>query len=359
MPASKPRWVYLDLCRILAIFFVVFGHVVASQWHIDPIGSANWTILNTYASIFRFCIPLFFLISGALLLAPDREISLKKLYGNNILRFIICILFWGSVYYLYVIYRWAPEDFTWKLFITQILGGHPYQHWFLFEIIGLYMILPILKLITKNREACKYFLLLWGFFQIAATSLRLTENLFFQTDSAAWHWINELLHFADNTTPGMVMGYSGYMVLGYYLHETPPKPRNRHIIQVLGIAGAAVTAIANYAICVRDGVRLETFSNNFSAAVGIAAVAVFITFRALFPTTTQKPNKRLTTLSEYSFGVYLAHDFILVFLREQGFTAGLFTRVLSPFVVALAIYGLSLLVVFIIKRIPILKKYIV
>ena len=81
------KWLtQFDLLRILAALSVVSIHASAKLWYQLPIRSADWVITNGINVLSRFGVPMFFMISGALLLAPDREISLKDLWLRHILR---------------------------------------------------------------------------------------------------------------------------------------------------------------------------------------------------------------------------------------------------------------------------------
>lgn len=214
-------------------------HVCASQWHADPIGSSDWTIVSIYFSISRFGVPLFFMIRGALLLNPDLKMDIKNLYLKLILRLVTSLLFWSLLYYAIVVYEWNPyfnmADFDFGLFVSQVLGGHPYQHWFLFAMIGIYMVVPLLRCISNNKTLCRYFLILWGIFEILLTSFRLIYSLFSNTDSGILHWLTQVLDFTEKIKPNMIIGYSGYMMLGYFLHTWPPKAIARYTFQGFGV----------------------------------------------------------------------------------------------------------------------------
>ena len=79
-PNNAGRWVYMDVCKIVAFVFIVFTNIVAGVWGSVEIGSTAWKVLNIYNGLSRFSVPLFFLILGALLLNPLKELSVKEIY---------------------------------------------------------------------------------------------------------------------------------------------------------------------------------------------------------------------------------------------------------------------------------------
>ncbi len=360
MESRSERWVYLDVCRIVAIFLVVLAHVTLTAWWQDFIGSFDWHVDNFYISLARFSVPLFFMLSGVFILDPARPFDLKTLYRKRILRLVAALLFWSAMYYALVMYAMDPYS-QWpgiQTFIIQIIGGHPHQHWFLFTLIGLYIASPLLRRIVADKTMCQYFLVLWLIFETVVFKpgylLPLVQNFSFDPDGG----IMAVVHFFDRAAPLMVLGSSGYMVLGFYLHTYPPTARGRRSIQLLGLLAFAFTVLATAYVSRRDWQAKETFFALTSLNLCAMAAAFFITMRQLFPDKTRQPGRTLVLFSECAFGVYLAHDIILVFLRNHGFTPLLFTRLLSSIVVTAVVYLLSMGVTIIIKKIPYLGRYI-
>ena len=362
---QKTRWMYLDACRVLAIFGVVLIHVAATRWHVDPIGSRDWIILTAYFGGPRFMIPIFFMVTGALMLDPEKPLPLKTLYGKYILRFVIALLFWSLLYHAIVVNAWNPyfkwEDFDVRAFSGQVLGGHPYQHWFLFAIIAMYLLIPLLKCITRSESATRYFIVLWLVWEIGLYNIRLVHTAFPDMNPVVSGVLDETAKILDRVLPRMVLGLHGYMVLGYYLHVHPPARGGRRILQAFGVGGIVFTVAATCAAGIRNGVRTEIFLDLNVFPVCVSASAAFVTLRSLFPARTvggKWTGRLLLALSEYSFGVYLVHDFFLVYLRDKGFTPAILPRIASPLVVAMVVYILSVCAVRLIRKIPCVRDYI-
>ena len=83
---------YIDILRIVACFSVIMLHASAQPWYSLPVDGIGFKIANSYDALFRFGVPVFVMISGALFLAPDREITIKKLYWH---------IFCGWLFYMF------------------------------------------------------------------------------------------------------------------------------------------------------------------------------------------------------------------------------------------------------------------
>ena len=201
------RVIYLDVLRVLAIFSVVMLHVSCVFLRANTVG---WYVGNFYDSLSRWCVPVFVMISGALFLQPNKEIPLKLLYSKYILRLTGAFVVWCLLYVflfdpvypiVHNLHHGLP--FTYE-YDTSFLPK--YHLWFLLMLIGIYMLIPIMKEIARNSTACLYFIILWFVFT--------TCDMLFH-----YHILNcEAVSFLFyNLQVRMVLGYSGYFLLGYWL----------------------------------------------------------------------------------------------------------------------------------------------
>lgn len=91
--------VWLDNSRIIATFAVVFLHV-AGFFLNAGMDSQYWWFGNIFSSFSKWCIPVFVMISGALLLSPDKTESMETFYRKRVSKIFIPILFWSMLYSL-------------------------------------------------------------------------------------------------------------------------------------------------------------------------------------------------------------------------------------------------------------------
>jgi len=348
------RILYLDVARILAVASMVMLHAGSGTWMRLPVTSSGWQASNVYESMVRWCVPLFVMISGALFLRPDKDISLKRLYGKNVLRIVTAFVFWSVTYAVFT--TWGPIQLSRPVsgvgaFIAECVRGH-YHMWFLYMIAGLYMIVPFLKKITADKKLTEYFLLLAFVFAIVIPSLSAIPAL---ADSLAVVAATKLnLHF--------VMGYSFYFVGGYYLHQNALSRRTKVGLYLLGAAGVLFTWFITNHLSVREGAAVTRWLEFLCPQTAMTTLAIFVLLRNTvsnirFRDTTVR---RILTVSKYSFGVYLVHVFFLYIADRIDHAA---TRDIHP-AVTIPLYTVFVLACSyaasaVLHRIPVLNRFIV
>ncbi|MEE3325182.1 MAG: acyltransferase family protein [Methanosphaera sp.] len=157
---TKSREISFDILRIMASFAVMMIHISSQNWYEVDIYSYEWMIFSFYDSISRWGVPIFVMISGALFLGNCR--SIKRIYKRNIFRIITAFIFW-SFFYASIMFVCGCSL---KEALACFFRGF-YHMWFLFMIIGLYMITPFLVAIVKDKKLINYFLLLSLLFAFA------------------------------------------------------------------------------------------------------------------------------------------------------------------------------------------------
>ena len=99
---------WIDLIRVIASLGVIVIHVAAdviTEWGAVPQGW--WWTTHLYDSLVRGCVPVFIMVSGALLL-PSQE-TLAEFFRKRFHRVMIPFLVWTVIYLLWkkVFYRWC------------------------------------------------------------------------------------------------------------------------------------------------------------------------------------------------------------------------------------------------------------
>ena len=84
--AETVRLPYLDYLRVMAAAAVIMIHVSAQNWDNVPVMSSDWIIFNLYNSLAQWAVPMFLMLSGALMLDPGKPFQIRTLYRKNILR---------------------------------------------------------------------------------------------------------------------------------------------------------------------------------------------------------------------------------------------------------------------------------
>lgn len=141
----KNRDISLDFVRIIATIAVITIHVTGLHWMEQDLNSFAWDVHNIYRALVRWAVPVFVMLSGALFLNPQKELSLKKIYTKNIIHIVTAFLSWSFLYAVY--------DFDGNIldFLINWIRGAGHM-WFVFLILGLYIILPVLRFVSRTEK---------------------------------------------------------------------------------------------------------------------------------------------------------------------------------------------------------------
>ncbi len=339
---TKDRVLYADVLRLMATFAVIMLHVAAVNFSGSDVHSSGWIALNLYDSLVRWCVPVFFMLSGMFFLDPARKLSYSKLYGKNLLRLATAYLFWSAAtaFVAYKTVSWDMVKTTWK---------GPLHFWFLFALAGLYIVTPVLRLFiagAKQRDL-QYFLLLCAIFAVFIPALPNVPVITVLKERVA-----ELnIH--------LVMGYVGFFVGGYYLKTYSLSKRARVVLYALGLLGLAATFGLTLMASWQKGAGVQTYYGYFMPNVVLTACALFVFVRERLRA--RPPGARTVRFvllgSRLSFGIYLMHLLSLDLLRRLGLTNASFSPFLSVPVIAILAFSICFLISWGLSKLPVFNKY--
>ena len=157
-----------------------------------------------------------------------------------------------------------------------------------------------------------------------------------------------------------VMGYTGYYLLGYYLHRYEISKKFNNVINVLAIISIAITIVFSSLHSIHFGEPRQDLYGYLLPNTFFVSVAVFLLFKNKFSKIQlkEKTSRFISKLSSLTFGMYLVHDFFNMLLRQIGLTTLTFNPVFSVPIIAMIVFLSSMVVAYGISKIPVLKKYI-
>lgn len=287
----------VDLIRVVAIIMVVAVHVsapLAVQY--GTIAPARWWAANIVESLTRPSVPLFIMVSGMLLLAPQKEESFGAFYRRRALRVLVPFLVWAVVY---LVWRnlYHGEALTAADAVIEIISGPVYTHfWFIYVLLGLYLVTPILRVFVQHASPP----MLWLF-----------VALWFVGGSLVPLW-QAVTGIGVGIGWTVTVGYSGYFVLGHTLRALRLNGRQR-ITAALGVAAMLVTtAVATAQMSSLEQGLSEMFYANLSPNVIVMSVLMFLLLRSVRWPVKQsgRATRALIATSGASFGIYLIHPLI-------------------------------------------------
>ena len=337
MTDTNKRIIYLDALRALSAFLVVLLHVSANGYESLDVQSNTWLVYDIYNSVTRGAVPVFVMISGALFLQSKKQIPLRQLYSKYILKMVILYVFWSAVYALASLV--IQKD---TAFFRNFIHGE-YHMWFLPMMAGLYMLLPFLKRIAEDEKLLKYFVILGFIFNI----LLPYASLFSES----------IVYLSDKLKMRFVISFVFYFLLGAYLHKAIIKIKS--IYAALLFAAVLVFKIVFNKAALMYALPFST-DNSFSAENFLLSVFGFLFVKNLNWEKIGERTKRLiSTLSQYALGIYVFHVLAKALLKYIGLTTQAFHPIISIPVITVLTYLISLFVCYVMKKIPIVKKYLV
>lgn len=347
------RKYHIDILRILACFMVVFNHFDPGFFAFShkQQGTITYWLLLAFSIFCKFAVPIFFMISGALLLKKDEPISV--LYKKRIYKIVIVLLASSLLYFLFEKYIIDNPDTRISYIYTE---NAEYHLWYLYSYIALLMSLPLLRSIAKDLSKSKIIYLTVVYVTIRYL-IPLIELLLFNNTYNLNGRISGMFICADIFFLPLV---------GYYIENRQDKALSRN--QLLSIWGVNLftliltmyaTSLVNSASVA--GAVNQTYINLFSST---NAITIYLTIKNIdFSKLSKRLKGIILHLSSCTFGIYLIH---LVFMRlintrpQVGYIYNLPTIVQIGIWILVSIVSLliSYILVAIIKKIPILNKYI-
>lgn len=331
MEKTKSQW--LDVLRTLATFSVVFLHVSAVLLtQSNHISYHDFVVGNIFDGAVRFCVPVFFMISGALLLS--KEYPLDVYFKKRFIRIIPAFIVWSLIYILWQLYELHSigRIFTAKEIlnytIDKLLTGSEYHMWFVYVLIGMYMFVPVLGKWIRNasQNEILYFLIVW--WVILLFNYPVLEN---------YQNIIELSNFS---------GYIGYLVLGYWLFHTKNTFFNKKWFGlILFIVGTVITIGATHLMTIHRGRLSENFYDYLTLNVMLSASGVFLLVKNV--TIKNKAIALFTAnVSKNGYGIYLGHVLVIkLMFRFLGFNLSISVDWLSIIIVSVVCFLLTMLLI--------------
>ncbi len=341
--SNVKRNIGFDIIRIIAIFMVVAIHS-----HVAPLavnqGSVMWFVVILMQTVCLVSVPLFFMVSGALLLSGEKELSVSELYKSRLPKQAIPFLVWSIIYVVARIVM-GKIPLSISAFTSLLYEPAYYQFWFMYTLLAIYLLLPIIQTLIKNcdKKKIEYILILWFVFSIAIPLLS-----------------KYVPGFKISEHVGLVLceGYIGYFLLGHYLkkYKSDVKPKTGALMWLCGAVSTLAFAIIEF---ITSGKTDSTYVGFVYQAYLTPFVALSSCGAFLFFTNKQFNLKgklcgAAEVVSSLSIGVYYIHMLVLTVLEKVGIVGD--SNILILVAKIVATYIISLIGAFVISKIPFVRK---
>ena len=366
MPAIHGRRLDLELMRVIACFFVIFNHTGENgffRFSLCDSGSLRFWVYLAVSIFCKFSVPLFFMVSGALLL--EREESLGRLWRHRIGKIALVLLAWSFFYYLDEVWL-GWREFRLGDFAGQFLWGNwNLSFWYLYAYLAMLMTLPLLRKFAgslTNREFVYLFSLAFVFSSLLPVLQYLLwqENHSFNSDFQLG-WVCAQIFVCP--------------LLGYFMRKRIPdfwSGRRLALLWAANLGGILVTAGLTVWKASLTGMLDENHSQSFYnlfSVLNAASVFAACTYLAGRGAALRRPLLRrlcalLQSMGGCTLGIYLLHLFFHQRLPFMGRLWDVFRvrlglgDMISAFLYCGVIFLMGYGVTLVMKRVPLARRLV-
>lgn len=346
---------YIELLRIIAAAAVIMIHVDAILIKNYAIGSVNWNICAIIGSEIRWCIPLYLMISGGVFLDREQPISQEAMLKKYILRLLTVLIVWGAFFYFFELWIY-DQPITIKNLIfapINILAGNTGYHlWYLYTIIPVYLLIPILKVFVDiaTREQQRYLLLV--LFMLCSCF-----NLF----NSVVRRIPQLRGAISIgiTLPAM-FAYVACVLAGYYMAHFELNSSEMKVLKLTAILSVLCMPIVNIVLS-RLNNTYDTSMSEYSGICSISVAGWLYTRLKQQEDALQKcrMKKSVLNIGGKTFGIYLLHVIFVSTIFHKLPVAWVKLNSLLVILIGTAIvFTASFILTWLLKKVPYVNRIV-
>lgn len=340
---------YIDYLRIIATIAVIVTHVSAGFLYEFNFEDTTWWIGLLSAGSMRFCVPVFVMISGALLL--EKQYSLKVHFQKRFQRVLLPFLFWSIIYILVdlllPVLKGKPIVIvdSLKYIVSGLIFGVRAHLWYIYMILGLYLLIPFVQkwILRYEKNEMYLFLALW--------TATLVINWFIPSEPGEKGY-----NFGNGIDLTYFSGFVGYLILGYYLSEKDifNNLKGNFYSVLLIVLGLLITYIGTYFVSKITGNMSRNFIRYLTPNVALISVGIFLLFKNNCNKIIQQRhiNIGLQTISKYGYGVFLSHFFSLWILEKLGISRYFINPIIGILTTTALCLIMSMIITIAINKLP-------
>jgi surface polysaccharide O-acyltransferase-like enzyme len=346
---------FTSYLRVAAISGVVLIHAMSGLVKADAIrGSLGWWIGTSLSLGVSWAVPVFIIVSGALLLAPRPGEGAREFYARRLRRIAIPLVV-AHVGYFAVRAFLLHEHLTVQVVVADLLRANVYvQLYFFWIMLGLYLVTPLLRNALAGRGRRELL-------AIAAAGIGFMWAV--HAGQVALIAVGKPVAIWQPAALALWIPYLGYFVAGYALRNVVLAPRA--LLAMVGLFIVA-SAVVVWQYTSGSGLLILAVAGGGYQGLPVAtsAVTLFIVARSVigsrswFAIGPWAPTVR--QLGDLSLGVFIVHLVVMRYAwRLPGLSASSAGQSLP---VALELWLVVLLVSFVssavLAKIPVLRRTI-
>lgn len=351
MENNKKYILYFDLLNIFACFAVVALHVNGAVHTFAK--TRNWVSCMFIEALFYFAVPVFFMLTGATLMNYRKRYDTGAFFKKRIFKTFVPFIIWSIIGICWSIFYTKGMKIsdinTPAKFISAVINCKGMGiYWFFPALFSVYLTIPLFSLVDEDKRIGKKGI----FTYLILVYIVLNVLLPFVCRLTGIQWNSAL----NAVSCG---GYVVWFLIGYLLANTDINKKFRILIYILGLIGFFMY----FYLTVQNSFKTGKFDKTYAGYMNIPAIfmgtAVFVFFKYgkwNFIDKHEKAVRFVRNLSSASFGVYLIHYYLKDFsIRHFGIDPrSTLYRIVGTFI----IYGLSVIIVRVIQKIPVIRKMV-
>lgn len=341
---NNKRIEYISLASVLSAIAVIYLHANSCFWQFST--ARYWITANLIESVFYFAVPIFFMISGAMLIDYNKRYSLKEYFSKRITKTVIPFIIWSfiglfiQIYYMHTI-KLSSVDLTY--IVNGLLNGNLVQvYWFFIPLFCIYLSIPVFASISDDKKKDIF---------IYVCSLTFILNILIP-------FIISVFGLKIDYSISIAVGGGSlfYTLVGYLIHKYEIPRKYRLIIYILAVIGFLMHFFGTYylSMSAREVVKTYKGYTNVPSILYSVGIFVFIKYGIINIMKFNIINKIVSFLDYYTFAIYLIHWYLLEFILRTFHISNtsIIYRIFAPLIVLV----LSVIIIYLLRKIPIIEK---
>lgn len=337
--SSTERYIQLSAMRVLACVGIVILHTVfaANEYFAESISAGENMASRMVENNMMWAVPVFVMVTGVLQLEPAKPLTLRKLYGRYVLRILIALVCCCLVFRIFDMIM-DGEVFTVTGVLqafTELITARCWGHlWYLYLLIGLYVLLPFYRKLTEHCTD-QELLYLCGAYLLFVSVIPMIEGFG--------------IHVGFYISESII--YPLYLFAGHMIFTGR--------LRISGRAGLLLLIGATLCILILDymkyGLSVSVPGELFGYASPVVIAQTMGVFTVLSKDWTCPAgwSRFLETVDGCSFGIYLIHMvFIRIVFRYMRIDPYQGIAAIDLILIVAGILVISFVITWILKKIP-------
>lgn len=354
LTARPARDAAIDALKLAATCCVAMIHMSGYGMEVFAVGSPDWLACDFWDSLCRFAVPVFLMCTGALMLSPERELTVKRVFTSYFLRMLWILMFWALMYRLFTsLGTWLvtgirpSPGFLWEDIKATLLFNHHSHLYYLQILLLVYALLPVMRVFVRaaDRKELRYAVAVWAVLGVALPFLMM------------FHPFDSLGSVAPQYALNLMWTSPGYVLLGWYMYSAEIK-RGRLKWYIFSFAAGFLVIFAGTALSsAAAGELYSGYLDGMNLGPALMSCGIFGAFRILFAG--RESSKAVTKLAGASFCVYLIHHFFVMIFRQLGADVTLMPPIIGIPLETAGVVLLSLAGWWVLSKIPFVNNYLI